>query len=58
MISYRFLPISSGKGVLFFETPGISQHFISIAVGMALLLMVCVWSSVGYLKFLGIVLLT
>ena len=24
MISYRFAPISSQKGVLFFETPGIS----------------------------------
>ena len=23
MISYRFVPISSQKGVLFFETPGI-----------------------------------
>ena len=23
MVSYRFVPISSQKGVLFFETPGI-----------------------------------
>ena len=26
MISYRFVPISSQKGVLFFETPGIVAH--------------------------------
>ena len=25
MISYRFVPISSQKGVLFFETPGSKQ---------------------------------
>ena len=24
MVSYRFVPISSQKGVLFFETPGIA----------------------------------
>ena len=32
MVSYRFVPISSQKGVLFFETPGmvgISCHVIS-----------------------------
>ena len=26
MISYRFVPISSQKGVLFFETPGITTN--------------------------------
>ena len=28
MISYRFVPISSQKGVLFFETPGIPRLFL------------------------------
>ena len=27
MISYDFVPISSQKGVLFFETPGIVAYF-------------------------------
>ena len=27
MISYRFVPISSQKGVLFFETPGMYLGF-------------------------------
>ena len=36
MISYRFVPISSQKGVLFFETPGIPiklwlSHLFSIS---------------------------
>ena len=33
MISYRFVPISSQKGVLFFETPGIAlkkTHTVSV----------------------------
>ena len=29
MISYRFVPISSQKGVLFFETPGIKKTILS-----------------------------
>ena len=28
MISYRFVPISSQKGVLFFETPGSFLRFL------------------------------
>ena len=32
MISYRFVPISSQKGVLFFETPGSIKISIRIAV--------------------------
>ena len=27
MVSYRFVPISSQKGVLFFETPGMKNDF-------------------------------
>ena len=34
MISYRFVPISSLKGVLFFETPGsvFSEHFNILSI--------------------------
>ena len=30
MISYRFVPISSQKGILFFETPGTVQNMCNI----------------------------
>ena len=30
MISYDFVPISSQKGVLFFETPGICINYLSL----------------------------
>ena len=29
MISYHLVPISSQKGVLFFETPGTREHYIN-----------------------------